>query len=109
MSQPQPRIPDKCKRCQSFPRLAEALLFQREIDPRVQSEEPDPCTQCNLTPKEREVLRLLRDGETLNAIATNMGCSLSNIKRYCHSIYEKLEVTCARHAVSESYKRKLIE
>ncbi|MBI3921008.1 MAG: helix-turn-helix transcriptional regulator [Armatimonadetes bacterium] len=109
MSQPQPRIPDKCKRCQSFPRLAEALLFQREIDPTVQSEEPDPPIRCNLTSKEREVLRLLSEGETQNAIASNLGCSLSNIKRYCHSIYEKLEVTCARHAVSESYKRKLIQ
>jgi DNA-binding NarL/FixJ family response regulator len=61
-----------------------------------------------VSPREREVLHLLRDGLTVPQIAAALGLSESTVKTYLARIYDKLGVTGRDQAVVAATDRGLL-
>ncbi|MDR7279992.1 response regulator transcription factor [Catenuloplanes atrovinosus] len=61
-----------------------------------------------VSPREREVLNLLREGLTVPQIATALGLSESTVKTYLARIYDKLGVTGREQAVIAATDRGLL-
>ncbi|GAB7041281.1 MULTISPECIES: helix-turn-helix transcriptional regulator [Catenuloplanes] len=61
-----------------------------------------------VSPREREVLNLLRDGLTVPQIAATLGLSESTVKTYLARIYDKLGVTGRNQAVATATDRGLL-
>lgn len=62
-----------------------------------------------LTPRERDVLRLVAEGHTVNAMASALGLTRATIKTHLSHLYEKLGVSSQAAAVAEAMRRGLIE
>lgn len=62
----------------------------------------------NLTPKEKEVLKLLADGNSYKMIADILGNSYFTVNSHIKKIYEKLQVNSASEAVSKALKNKIV-
>jgi FixJ family two-component response regulator len=53
-----------------------------------------------LSPRERQVLALLKDRRSRKEVAAEMGIGLSTVKYYCDNIYKKLRVHSLRAALN---------
>jgi two-component system nitrate/nitrite response regulator NarL len=63
----------------------------------------------SLSSREREVLRLIADGLTIPAIASQLYVAPSTVKTHVQRLYEKLGVGDRAAAVAEAMRRKLLE
>ena len=61
-----------------------------------------------LSRREREVLRLMRDGMSLPAIADRLGVRESTVKTYVGRIYEKLKVNNRSQALMAALHQGLL-
>lgn len=61
----------------------------------------------NLTPKEAEILRMMRDGKHLKLIASDTSTSYETIRTHVKRIYQKLGVGSASEALLKAIKMKL--
>jgi len=61
-----------------------------------------------LTAREREVLRLLAEGQRPGEIADRLFLSVKTVKNHLTSVYTKLGVETGAQAVAEAYRRGLV-
>lgn len=64
--------------------------------------------QYNLTPKEKEVLKLLSEGNSYKMTADVLGISYFTVNGHVKKIYEKLHVHSLGEAVSMALKNKIV-
>ncbi len=78
-----------------------ALLMSRVTELAQVSAEADttPDISADLTPREREILMLIGQGLSNQAIATQLVIEVGTVKNHVHSILEKLKVSSRRDAV----------
>lgn len=62
----------------------------------------------SLSPREREVLTLLAEGDSYKMIAEQMQISYGTVNNHIKKIYEKLQVHSLGEAVSYALKRKIV-
>lgn len=62
-----------------------------------------------LSPREREVLQLIANGNENKQIATDLGLSEATVKSYLRGIFERLEVTSRAEAVAVGLRLGVIE
>ncbi|HLF63457.1 MAG TPA: response regulator transcription factor [Saprospiraceae bacterium] len=62
----------------------------------------------NLTPKEKEVLGLLADGNSYKMVASKMGIAFYTVNSHIRRIYEKLHVHSLGEAVSLALKNRIV-
>lgn len=62
----------------------------------------------NLTPKEKQVLTLLAEGNSYKMIADILGNSYFTVNAHIKKIYEKLHVNSASEAVSKAIRNKIV-
>ena len=79
------------------------VAVAREIRLRTNDDRPV------LSPREREVLCRIADGESVPTIARAMHLSASTVKTHVHHLYEKLEVSDRAAAVAVAMRRGLID
>jgi DNA-binding NarL/FixJ family response regulator len=63
----------------------------------------------DLSPREKQVLELLRDGHTTPAIAATLQLSMSTAKTYVARLYDKLDVTNRSQALLRAERLGLLE
>lgn len=92
--------------------LAEAIRLARagisSLSPEASGAlagRPEPTPE--LTPREREILRLLIDGDTNAEIAARLGLSLYTVKNHVRNLLGKLGVSSRTEAVSLALQRGL--
>jgi DNA-binding NarL/FixJ family response regulator len=73
----------------------------RSFQPRVTT---DP-----LSGREKEILKLLCDGENYKTIATSLFISTNTVKAHIKNIYEKLQVHTRAEAVGKALKQRLVK
>lgn len=61
-----------------------------------------------LTPREKEILESLVDGNSYKMIAANFNISTETVKTHIKNVYEKLQVNSQTEAVSKAVKEKLV-
>ena len=61
-----------------------------------------------LTPKEKEVLKFLSDGQSYKMVADTLGISYFTVNAHVKKIYEKLHVHSLGEAVSMALKNKIV-
>jgi DNA-binding NarL/FixJ family response regulator len=61
-----------------------------------------------LTPRQLEVLKLVAEGNRYKRIAENLFVSERTVHREMQSIFDRLSVNDAAHAVSEAYRQRII-
>jgi DNA-binding NarL/FixJ family response regulator len=62
-----------------------------------------------LTPREREILELLVEGNRPGEIGDSLFLSVKTVKNHLTSVYHKLGVETGAQAVSEAYRRGLVK
>jgi DNA-binding NarL/FixJ family response regulator len=72
-------------------------------------QKPTPATSGPLTEREQEILGLLAEGLLKKEIATQLGIGYSTVDTHVSHIYAKLQVTNAPAAVSEAYRRGILQ
>ena len=96
--------------------LAEALRGRVYISPRIAStlltslaegEEPEEPTD-GLTPRQREVLQLVAEGESNKRIASILGVSIKTVEHHKHNIRQKLRLESTADLTRYAIKRGLI-
>jgi two-component system, NarL family, nitrate/nitrite response regulator NarL len=65
--------------------------------------------QAPLTTRERQVLELIADGNTVARVAERLELSRATVKTHLQHLYDKLGVTSQAAAVAEALRRGLIE
>ncbi|HEY0752518.1 MAG TPA: LuxR C-terminal-related transcriptional regulator [Ktedonobacteraceae bacterium] len=88
----------------------------RELGVQVEAEQPSSQQEANataspqvfLTEREKEVLRLLSQGLSNQAIARQMVVEVSTIKWHIHHIYEKLHINSRAQAILQAQARDLL-
>ena len=73
--------------------LIECESLQVKAAPRALPGAADLPHFVQLTRREREIVRLICDGQSNQEIADETGSSLATVKKHIHSIFRKLEVT----------------
>ncbi|GBC85318.1 Transcriptional regulatory protein LiaR [bacterium HR11] len=83
-------------------RVARRVLqfFQQSATPAI--------PEADLTPRERDVLTALVQGEGYKQIARRFGISLDTVRSYIKHIYEKLHVHSKSQAVARALKDRLV-
>ena len=61
-----------------------------------------------LTPREKEILKSLTDGNSYKMIAANEGISIGTVTSHIKNIYEKLDVHSQSEAISKTLKERLL-
>jgi len=72
------------------------------------TDRPAPSDGAALTPREREVLQLLAEGESNKQIAQRLGLSVKTVMHHSVAIYRKLEVRGRAEATAYAYRRGLL-
>ncbi len=72
-------------------------------------QKPTSATSGPLTEREQEILGLLAEGLLKKEIATQLGIGYSTVDTHVSHIYAKLQVTNAPAAVSEAYRRGILQ
>jgi DNA-binding NarL/FixJ family response regulator len=67
-----------------------------------------PGNSYQLTPREKEILESLVDGNSYKMIASSLMISHETVKTHIKNIYEKLRVNSQTEAVSKAMKEKLV-
>jgi DNA-binding NarL/FixJ family response regulator len=80
-----------------------ARLFQKYI-PAHYNHPPD----YQLTPREKEILTLLAEGNSMPRISEQLFLSYETIRSYVKTIYQKLHVASATEAVSKALRENLV-
>jgi two-component system, NarL family, nitrate/nitrite response regulator NarL len=75
----------------------------REIRLRKHDDRP------RLSPREREILARIADGETPTTMARTMHLGLSTVKTHCRHLFDKLGVSDRAAAVAEAFRRGLLD
>ena len=65
-------------------------------------------SEMNLTPKEKEVLKNLKDGRSYKMVADKMGISYFTVNSHIKKIYEKLHVHSVGEAISYAMKNNMV-
>jgi len=90
-----------------------ASKFFDEFHQRIsQANRPDPTRQAllnYLTQREKEVLKLLTDGETYRNVADKLVISETTVKTHVNNIFQKLQVNDRTQAVLAAIKFGLVE
>ncbi len=68
----------------------------------------EPANDHGLTPKEREVLRLLAEGQSYKMVADQLNNSYFTVNNHVKKIYQKLQVHCLAEAVIAAQKSRLV-
>jgi len=89
------------------PSLARVLLRYFKL-PSNQNMFPDE-EKINLTKREQETLQLIAKGLSNNEIAGILGISKSTVRTHLEHIYQKMDVTNRVEAITEGYKRGMVE
>jgi DNA-binding NarL/FixJ family response regulator len=74
-------------------------LIARKIVQYFHHERSNSETDHPLSAREREVLELLSKGLLYKEIADALGVNIETIRKHCHNIYEKLQVSSRTEAV----------
>ena len=74
----------------------------------LQAAAPRGDDNTDLSPREREVLDGLAEGQAYKQIADKLGVSIHTVRNYIRRIYEKLHVHTKSEAVSKASKARLI-
>ena len=74
-------------------------LIARKIVQYFHHEQVDAEAEHQLSQREREVLELLSKGLLYKEIADVLGVNIETIRKHCHNIYEKLQVSSRTEAV----------
>ena len=69
---------------------------------------PPPDSQHILSPRELEVLRLVKLGWSNQQVAERLGITEATVKRHLSTVYEKLHVTNRTEAVEQARQRQII-
>jgi DNA-binding NarL/FixJ family response regulator len=67
-----------------------------------------PAVEYDITPAEREILRLLIEGEPKKVIAHQLGVSFHTVDTHLRNIYTKLQVHSRSGAVAKALKERLV-
>lgn len=62
----------------------------------------------NLTPREKDVLRLLVNGQSYKLVAYDLNISIDTVRSHVKNIYEKLEVNSKSEAVAKAIRSNLV-
>jgi DNA-binding NarL/FixJ family response regulator len=81
------------------PEITEALLQSPETTP----------DEHDFNDEELQILRLLVDGESNEAMAAHLYMSIASLKRRLHRIFVKLEVDSRALAIAETLRRKVLD
>jgi DNA-binding NarL/FixJ family response regulator len=81
------------------PEITEALLQSPETAP----------DEHDFNDEELQILRLLVDGESNEAMAAHLYMSIASLKRRLHRIFVKLEVDSRALAIAETLRRKVLD
>lgn len=65
-------------------------------------------TDYKFTPREKDILQSLVEGNSYKMIAASLGISLNTVRQYIRSIYEKLQVHSMNEAVAKAIKQQLV-
>lgn len=60
-----------------------------------------------LTPKEKEIVNYIVDGQSYKMIAANLGNSIDTIKFHCKNIYRKLQVNSKSEVVAKAFRGEI--
>ena len=82
---------------------------QRHIPPDVAGVVAEHLGQEDLTPRELEVLRLIRDGNRNKQIADQLSISETTVNYHIKNIVDKLQANDRTHAVTIALRRGLLE
>lgn len=74
-------------------------LIARKIVQYFHHQKANSETEHPLSQREREVLELLSKGLLYKEIADSLGVNIETIRKHCHNIYEKLQVSSRTEAV----------
>jgi DNA-binding NarL/FixJ family response regulator len=74
-------------------------LIARKIVQYFHHQPAKPGTEQPLSNREREVLELLSKGLTYREIADLLGVNIETVRKHCHNLYEKLQVSSRTEAV----------
>jgi len=74
-------------------------LIARKIVQHFHHQPVHPGKEQPLTAREREVLELLSKGLPYKEIADMLGVNIETVRKHCHNIYEKLQVSSRTEAV----------
>ncbi|HVM49547.1 MAG TPA: response regulator transcription factor [Candidatus Acidoferrum sp.] len=77
----------------------------RKVVQSLQKEPPGPDDSAELSPREREVLHGLAEGQVYKQIADRLGVSIHTVRNYIRRIYEKLHVRSRTEAVAKFLTR----
>lgn len=68
----------------------------------------NPTKDYSLTPREKEILLLLTNGNSYKMIAADLEISIETVKTHMKKIYEKLHVNSQSEAVSKAIRDRLV-
>ena len=74
-------------------------LIARKIVQYFHYQPARPGAEQTLSIREREVLELLSKGLPYKEIADMLGINIETVRKHCHNIYEKLQVSSRTEAV----------
>ena len=75
----------------------------------LETADGDPATLGDLTPRERDVLQLVVEGMTYQAIGHTLGISTNTVKGYTKTIFQKLDVTDRTQAAVKAMRLGLVK
>jgi len=86
--------------------VEEILAFVEGRDPVTEPAKQPPAVA--LTPREREVLRLIAQGEANKQIATSLGISVATVERHVTNLYRKLDANGRADATRAAVAMELV-
>lgn len=90
------------------PSLARILLKYFSEDNKKEDEFPDE-PEIRLTKRENEILQLIAKGLTNKEVADILKLSHSTVRTHLEHIYQKMDVSNRVEAITEGYKRGMVE
>ena len=102
-----PSFTARLKALAQKPEPAPHAGLARQIGARLPGESPPAPPALHLSPRERDILQLLVNGQTNKAIARALNVTPETIKTHIKRIFQKLNVTNRSQAVSRYYQSRL--
>ncbi len=104
-----PLLPKLLKQCYQHDKITAELqsIIKRILNAQINKTEPITLFEM-LTPRENDVLRLLGDGLTNQAIASDLHLSVGTVRWHARNIYSKLEVSNRTQAVARARALNLL-
>jgi DNA-binding NarL/FixJ family response regulator len=85
------------------------VLHPLQVVPPEPQEEASPARVPELTPRQREILGLLADGNRPKDIASRLALSLPTVRNHIHALLRRLEVTSQLAAVAKARELSLCD